>query len=194
MAVIIGLTGGIGSGKTIIMNYIETLGYKTYYADDAGKKVMENPEIVTEITKLLGKEILENGRLDRKKISAAVFADPQKLKNLNNIIHPAVKKDFENVVKVLPEKEIIVKESAILFESGAYKQCDYTILVTAPEDVRIERVMQRDKVSFEEVKSRIRNQWTDEEKAKLAHFVVQNLNLNQAFIQISDILNNILRN
>lgn len=194
MAIIVGLTGGIGSGKTSIMKHIEALGYSTYYADDAGKKVMENPGVIAKITRLLGEEVLENGILNRKKISAAVFADPEKLKALNGIVHPAVKEDFEAFIAARPEREIVVKESAILFESGAYKQCDYTVLITAPEEVRIERVMQRDKISAEEVRNRIRNQWTDEEKAKLAHFVVQNLNLNQAFIQISNILNNILRN
>lgn len=189
MAKIIGLTGGIGSGKTSIMKHIETLGYKVYYADDAGKKVMQQKEIVEQIVSLLGKDVLdENQDLNRKAIAEIVFSNPEKLKALNEIVHPAVAKDFDNFLKDLEENELVIKESAILFESKANENCDLVILITAPEDIRIQRVMARDNSSFEEVKKRIDNQMSDNIKEKKSDYVINNLTLSDSFKEIAKIL------
>lgn len=192
MAKIIGLTGGIGSGKTSIMKHIESLGYKVYYADDAGKKVMQQKEIIEQIVILFGKHVLdENQNLDRKAIAEIVFSNPEKLKALNEIVHPAVAKDFEKFLKDLEENELVIKESAILFESKANENCDLVILITAPEDIRIERVMARDNSSFEEVKARINNQLSDAVKKEKADFVINNISLCESFDEIAMILKKI---
>jgi len=189
MAKIIGLTGGIGSGKTSIMKFIETLGYKVYYTDDAGKRIMQEKEIIDKIVLLLGESILNNDlSLNRKAIADIVFNDSIKLDKLNQIIHPAVAKDFENFISNLDENELVIKESAILFESKANEKCDVVILITAPEDLRIERVMLRDNSTLENVKSRIRNQISDEIKKNKSDYVINNLTLAQSFDEIANIL------
>lgn len=194
MAIVVGLTGGIGSGKTTVMKRVEALGYKVYNADEAGKRVMEQPEIILQVQKIFDQNVIsESGNLDRKKIASIVFNDSDKLTKLNTIIHPAVAHDFEKRIAEMGEKEIVVKESAILFESGAYKKCDFTILITAPESLRIKRVVERDGISEEEVKNRINNQFSDAKKIKLSNFVVNNVNLKEAFFEIEMILKGILR-
>ena len=188
---IVGLTGGIGSGKSTILQYIASLGYPVYIADDAGKKMMKSPEIIQQIVDALGDNVLTEGVLDTKKIGKIVFQSAEDLAALNAIIHPAVQKDFEAFVKDHLSYPLIVKESAILFESGADQACDFTIVITAPEALRIARVMERDNVSKEDVQRRIKNQWSDDEKAKKADFVVENVHLEEAFKQISEILSKI---
>lgn len=189
MAKIIGLTGGIGSGKTSIMKYIETLGYKVYYADDAGRKVMQEKEVIDKIVSVLGSDVLdENHALNRKAIAEIVFSNSEKLKELNNIIHPAVANDFKNFVSNLPKNEIVVKESAILFESKSNEDCDFVILITAPEEIRINRVMKRDNLTFEEVKRRIDNQMADDIKIEMSDFVISNISLEQSYKEILKIL------
>jgi len=118
--------------------------------------------------------------LDNKKLAKIVFSDKEKLTQLNNIIHPAVKRDFEAFAYQHQQEKLILKETALLFETGIYKSCDYSILITAPEEIRIARVMKRDNIDREEVVKRMKNQWKDEEKAKLADFVVQNITLEVA--------------
>lgn len=192
MARIIGLTGGIGSGKSSIMKHIETLGYKVYYADDAGKKVMQQKEIIDQIVLLFGSGVLnEDLTLNRKKIAEIVFVDSDKLQALNQIVHPAVAKDFDNFLKNLKENELVIKESAILFESKSNENCDIVILITAPEEVRIQRVMTRDNSTFDEVKIRIDNQISDEIKKEKSDYIINNLTLNKSFEEIAKILKNI---
>jgi dephospho-CoA kinase len=184
---IIGITGGIGSGKTTITKYIESLDYPVYIADDEAKKLLDTEEVVNEIRNTFGEEIIENNLVDKKKLATFVFGNENKLKQLNEIIHPKVRKHFINWLKQW-DKPFVVKEAAILFESGAYKDCDFTILVTAPEDVRIDRVIKRDNTNKEDVIKRIRSQWSDEDKAKLADFVIQNVDLEQSKKEIDEIL------
>ncbi|SFO30387.1 dephospho-CoA kinase [Paenimyroides ummariense] len=195
MMKIIGVTGGIGSGKTTIINYIKEKGFAVYIADDAGKKVMQKPEIIQQINELFNKEVLlEDGFLDRSKIASLVFTDNDKLQQLNNIVHPAVGLDFEEFKKENSNEKVIFKETAVLFESGSYKKCDATILITAPLEIRIQRVMQRDNITKEQVESRIKNQLSDDEKAALATYIVENIDLKQAFKSIDDIITKILIN
>ncbi|HLV51104.1 MAG TPA: dephospho-CoA kinase [Flavobacterium sp.] len=193
MAKIIGLTGGIGSGKTTIVNYIASKNIPVYIADDAGKRVMEQAEIIQRINLLFdGKVLLNNGQLDRKKIASLVFNDSEKLEALNKIVHPAVADDFKLFCQKFEKEVVIVKESAILFESGAYKNCDATILVTAPQSVRIHRVMKRDNISEEEVEQRMKNQMSDEEKIPYADFVITNIDLKEAYKQTDAVLSQFL--
>lgn len=192
---IVGVTGGIGSGKTTIINYIKSKGFAVYIADDAGKKVMQKPEIIQQINELFRNEVLlEDGFLNRSKIAALVFNDYEKLQQLNNIVHPAVALDFEEFKRENASEKVIFKETAVLFESGSYKNCDATILITAPLEIRINRVIQRDNISKEQVQSRIKNQLPDQEKAALATYIVENVDLQKAFKSIDDIINKILIN
>ncbi|HLW63608.1 MAG TPA: dephospho-CoA kinase [Flavobacterium sp.] len=193
MAKIIGLTGGIGSGKSSIMKHIETLGYVTYYTDDAAKKLMESEALISELMKRFDKyDILSNGKIDRKKLAAIVFQNPEELEILNQIVHPAVEKDFLDFVEENSEQKMIFKESAILIESGTYKKCDATILVTAPQNLRVERVMKRDNISREEVLHRMKNQMSDKEKAQYADFIITNIDLEEAYHQTEAILKQFL--
>lgn len=193
-AKIIGLTGGIGSGKTTIVNYIASKGIPVYIADEGGRKVMQKPEIINKISTLFeGCVLLENGQLNREKIAALVFDNETLLKGLNSIVHPAVEQDFKEFIKQNDNAQIIVKEAAILFESGAYKNCDVTILITAPREIRIKRVMKRDKINREAVLKRMKNQMSDDKKRLLADFVVQNIDLKQTYDKIDKIIEKVLK-
>jgi len=190
---IIGLTGGIGSGKTTIVNYIASKGIPVYIADDGGRKVMQKAEVIKEINALFkGTVLLENGQLNREKIAALVFENKGLLKGLNKIVHPAVAQDFNNFLDQNCNAQIIVKEAAILFESGSYKDCDATILITAPVETRIKRVMKRDGIDREAVLKRMKNQMSDEEKRELADFVIQNIELKQSYKEIDEIIKKVL--
>jgi dephospho-CoA kinase len=178
----VGITGGIGSGKTTVCKIFESLGVPVYYADDRAKWLTENdPDIVAAIKSLFTDDIFKDGRLDRKKVSSIVFSDKNKLQQLNAIIHPAVFKDAEHWQKEQSEKNIpySLKEAALLFESGSYKELDKIILVSAPLQLRIERVMQRDSTSEEEVLNRINHQMPENEKGKMADFIINNVELEE---------------
>ena len=191
MTKIIGLTGGIGSGKTTIANYFAEKGIPVYIADDEARKIAESPEILKSIRALLGDEVFNNEKLDRVKVSQIVFNDTDKLKQLNEIIHPAVKKHFKNWVLQHSNFDFIVYETAILFESRSYKQCDIVISVIAPTETRIKRVMIRDSVSREEVLNRIKNQLSDENLIKKSDFIIDNNKLEETKHQVDKILKKI---
>ena len=191
MTKIIGLTGGIGSGKTTIANYFAEKGIPVYIADDEARKITESPEILQSIRALFGDEVFNSEKLDRVKVSQIVFNDTDKLKQLNEIIHPAVKKHFKNWVLQHSNFDFIVYETAILFESGSYKQCDVVISVIAPIETRIKRVMIRDSVSREEVLNRIKNQLSDENLIKKSDFIIDNNKLEETKHQVDKILKKI---
>jgi dephospho-CoA kinase len=187
---VVGITGGIGSGKTTITKYIESLGYPVYIADDEAKKLIDTPEVIKELVEIFGEKIIQNNLVDKKKLATFVFGNESNLKKLNEIIHPKVRQHFIKWSKQF-DNSIVVKEAAILFESGAYKDCNYTILVTASEDVRVERVISRDNTTKKEVLKRIRSQWSDEDKAKLADFVIENVDLEKSKQEIEKIIEKI---
>lgn len=189
MTKIIGLTGGIGSGKTTLANYIASKGIPVYIADVEAKKLMEKPKVIQEIIKTFGEDVKGANGIDKAKLSKLVFDSPDKLKQLNAIIHPKVGKHFEKWIKKNESHVIIVKEAAILFESGAYKNCDKIITVVVPENIRIQRVVQRDNATEEMVKSRIKNQWSDEQRMALSDYIVRNENLEEAKNQVDVIIN-----
>jgi dephospho-CoA kinase len=189
MTKIIGLTGGIGSGKTTVAKYFASKGIPVYIADDAAKAIMDEPKVVQEVQAIFPQNvILKNGLLDRSTIRELVFADKSKLEQLNKIIHPKVKSDFENWLKKNKKAPFIIKEVAILFETNGQKYCDATILVTAPIETRIKRVLERDSTSRETILQIINNQLPEEEKMKLATFVVTNENLNITYKTVDNLI------
>ena len=188
MTKIIGLTGGIGSGKTTIANYFKKLGIPVYIADDEARKITDNPEILKEIQTLFGTEVFDDHQLNRQKLAKIVFDDPNKLQQLNAIVHPAVKKHFENWLKQHLNEPFVIKETAILFESGSYKDCDIIITVIVPLEIRIKRVIDRDKISREAVLKRIKQQWSDEQKIEKSTYIIDNLEIESAKRQVDEIL------
>ena len=189
MTKIIGLTGGIGSGKTTIARYIESKGVPVYIADIEAKKVMEQPKIITALQTAFGTDIVSNDTVNRTKLSKIVFNNPEKLAILNRIVHPAVKEHFKDWLNVHQSSPFVVKETAILFETGGNNDCYKTITVVAPLDIRIERVVKRDGITKEQVKQRMNNQWTDRQRIEASDFVVINERIDTARKQVDEILN-----
>ena len=188
MTKIIGLTGGIGTGKTMVAEYFKSLGIPVYIADKEARQLMTSENIINALSNEFGKEILENGILNREKIAQLVFNNTKKLQKLNSIVHPEVKKHFDNWVEKHKNYPFVVKEAAILFESGSYKYCDTIITVTAPLETRLQRVMKRDKTDRESVLKRIENQWTDEQRIAKSNYVIHNLSVESTKKQVDEIL------
>lgn len=188
MAKTIGLTGGIGSGKTTIAKYFMKKGIPVYIADVEAKKVMQSSTVVNAIKNAFGNSIFEGNDLRRDKLAEIVFNDPEKLKVLNGIVHPAVKEDFKEWLLQHDAYSFIVYESAILFESGTYKDFDTIIAVTAPLELRIERVIERDKTTREHVLKRINSQWTDAQRISKSDYIIENIDLEIAKNEIDNIL------
>lgn len=171
----IGITGGIGSGKTTVCKLFENLNVPVYYADERAKYIINNDlSIKNKIIHLFGEDIYNENGLDRKKLALIVFNNKLKLNQLNNVIHPEINIDFLDWSLDHFESPYILKEAALLFETGSYKQLDKVITVFCPLNLRIQRVLNRDKVTELEVKSRMKNQWNDEVKIRIADFVVTN--------------------
>lgn len=188
MTKIIGLTGGIGSGKTTIASHFMAAGIPVYIADDEAREIMQSEEIVEEIRKTFGSEIFENDILNREKLAQIVFNNPEKLKLLNAIIHPAVKKHFRNWIVKHKNLPFIIYEAAILFESGSYRDCDKIITVTAPMESRIQRVIKRDNTTREQVLKRINAQWADNQRTAKSDFVIENSSPEIAKSEVDKIL------
>lgn len=188
---IIGLTGGIGSGKSIVAEIFRMLGIYVFDSDSESKIIMnQNDYIINRIKKRFGDDLYENSILNRKKLAEIIFYRPEAIEFINALVHPVVIVEFENRIS-RTESPYYIIESAILFESDAYKQVDKVICVTAPEKVRIERVMKRDNVTFENVKARLNNQMLEQEKIKRSDFIIRNNN-NPLIPQIMEIHRSIL--
>lgn len=188
MVKIIGLTGGIGSGKTTVANYINSFGIPVYIADDEARKITHSAIITEAIKSTFGDAVFENEILNREKLAKIVFNDPEKLEKLNKIVHPAVKKHFEQWLLQHKNVPCVIYEAAILFESGSYKNCDFIITVTAPIELRIQRVMERDKTTRKLVLKRINAQWTDEQRISKSDFVIENTSIKTTKLEIVKIL------
>ncbi len=176
MALHVGITGGIGSGKTLVCKLFATLGIPVYYADDRAKEILQNDgNIITAVKELLGDEAyLPDGTLNRRFIASQVFDDAGLLAQYNAIIHPAVIRDADDWMRRHDSATYVLKEAALLFESGSYKTVDKIICITAPEALRIARVRLRDNVSEQEVRQRMNNQWSDASRIALSDFVIHN--------------------
>lgn len=173
----VGLTGGIGSGKSTVSKIFETLGVKIFHADEEAKKILaENAEVIDAVKKLFGNDIYDkNNNPDRRKIAEIIFRDKKKLEKLNSIIHPKVFEAFAQWIAGIPSNHpYVIKEAALLYESGSYKTLDKMIAVYSPLPLRMKRVMERDKCSEKEFLARAENQMPDEEKIKRADFIIYN--------------------
>jgi dephospho-CoA kinase len=169
-----GITGSIGSGKSVVCSIFECLGVPIFHADRVSRTLLdENKDVQQKVTSLLGNDVFVNGKPDRKKIAYIVFNNAEKLAGLNAIIHPAVREAFGNWLNQ-QKASLVLEEAAIMFESGAYKGLDMVMVVTAPEKLRIERVMKRDGITETDIRSRMKNQWTEEEKVAKANHVLVN--------------------
>ena len=170
----VGLTGGIGSGKSTVAQVFEVLGIPVYYADDAAKKLMNEDPLLKEKLKIaFGEAVYTNGLLNRQVLSSIVFNDKEKLALLNSIVHPATILDAHKWM-LGQSAPYVIKEAALLYESGSAKQLDKIIGVYAPAQLRIQRVMQRDSITEKEVLSRINKQMDEEEKMALCDYVINN--------------------
>jgi dephospho-CoA kinase len=188
MTKIIGLTGGIGSGKTMIANYIQSKGVPVYIADDEAKKIMKAAEVKELICSEFGDAVLKNDIIDNSMLAQLVFNNPDKLQKLNGIVHPLVASHFEEWLKKHNDFPFIIKEAAILFESGSFKNCDAIITVIAPLETRIRRILKRDETTREGILQRIQSQWSDEEKMSKSDFVIQNSTRKDTINQVDEIL------
>ena len=194
MIATVGLTGGIGSGKTTIANLFALhFSIPIYRADTKAKElVANNKQLQQEIVTLLGEEAFVEGRYNTSFVAQEVFSNKEKLDKLNAIIHPYVQQDFLQW-KQSQQAPYVIKEAAILFESGSYRDCDFIIMVTAPLEERIKRVMLRDKIDRETVEKRIKNQWNDEKKIELSTFVIENREIDKNLDKIEIIHSKIVK-
>jgi len=192
--IIVGITGGIGSGKTMVCNIFRQLGVPVYEADVEAKKLVEShSEIQDQIKKEISEDAFnKKGKLDRQKLSSIVFKDETSLKKLNKIVHPYVIRHFAEWKKQNNDVAYVLKEAAILFESGTNQDCDQVITITAPEELRIKRTMQRDKRTKDEVEQIMKRQWSDEEKIKKSDFVIVNDEHEMVIPQLLEIHDKIL--
>jgi len=184
---IIGLTGGIGSGKSSVLEVFSAKGIACYQSDHQAKKLMQEDErLVEQIKALFGDDIYKENQLDRVQLADLVFSDKAILESLNAIVHPAVQKDFKVFISE-QDAPYVLNEAAILFESGGAEVCDAVILVTAPELLRIERVMKRENIDPKSIRARMNHQWSDNQKIPLADFIIDNIEWDKTLESIEDI-------
>ncbi|MHC5354626.1 dephospho-CoA kinase [Myroides sp. LJL115] len=189
---IVGLTGGIGSGKTTVAKLFMDHGVPVYISDHRAKHIMESSTVATLVQEAFEQNVLDdNGKLDRQIIRNLVFEDTVLLEKLNNIVHPLVKEDFLKWVDSNKDQSFVLKESAILFEKQLHKDCDMVILVVAPEEVRIQRVMERDKVSSDNIRQIMNNQLEDVSKIPLSDYIIENVDMNLVKEQVKCIVSRI---
>lgn len=173
-AKIIGLTGGIGSGKSLIARIFHLMSFPVYNADDEAKKLyLTDPDLRSGVIELFGEQAFANGSLNRTYLAQIVFHDQQKLEQLNALVHPAVRRHFAQWLEQ-QDAAFVIREAAILFESGSYKDCHQVITVAALEEVRIHRVKTRDDASISDIKARINKQWSDQQRREKADFEIVN--------------------
>ena len=190
---IVGLTGGIGSGKSTVLNEFKYLGIKTYSADNAAKTLINTDRgLIDSIKKVFGNKIYKKNKLDTKQLSKTVFQDSDKLEVLNSIIHPAVLNDFDSFVRANDEI-YIVKEVAIIFETKSEKAYDKIILVRAPLEERIKRVLSRDDTSRDEVINKIKNQVDDSSIISKCDYIIDNYNLSDLKDKVAKIHKDLIR-
>ena len=189
----IGITGGIGSGKSFVCRIIAAMGYPVFYSDQVAKDIMVNTQdAISEIKAVFGEEAYTNsGELNKEYLSEQIFNDVSLRDAINKIVHPKVRLAFETLAKNSNAK-LIFNEAAILFETGAYKKFDKIILVTAPKEVRINRVIKRDNIAKEAVENRMKAQWPDEKKAELADFIINNDEKEMLLPQIEKIISKLI--
>jgi len=183
----VGITGNMGSGKSTVAKIFSVLKIPVYHADDEAKKFLDTPEVMARLQATFGSSVVKDNRVDRKALAGIVFNDDQKLKELNNIIHPLVKEDYHRWCENHKDFPYTLQEAAILVESGFYRLMDKVIVVSAPEDVRISRIIERDGATRQEVLSRMQNQYSESQLRAHADFVIDNGGSNLVIPQVLDI-------
>lgn len=188
------LTGGIGSGKTTVAKVFKDIGIPVYIADDEAKKLMLRSKIIRrKLIHLFGNEAYTEEGLNKPYLSKAIFNDKSLLQKMNAIVHPKVGKHYKKWL--LKQKSLYtIKEAAIVFENGTYKNYNFIITVTAPKTIRLERVLKRDNSTKDKVEAIMRNQWNDTDKVKLAHFVINNITLDSTRMQVLEIHKKLIKN
>jgi dephospho-CoA kinase len=191
----IGITGGIGSGKSYICSILEKMGYPVFYADKVSKSILaSDPIIISKIKSLLGEQAYHlDGSVNTAYIANQIFNDDEKLATVNGIMHPAVRLAFDSFAK-LQNNALVFNEAAIIFEAGGHEKFDKTILVIAPKAVKIKRILTRDAISESEIESRMAKQWSDDQKIPLADYIIKNGDNDMLLPQINEILVDILPN
>lgn len=186
----IGITGGIGSGKTTVCRVFETLGIPVFYADTVAKSIMVvDPLLISGVKQAFGpSSYFEDGTLNNKHIAGIVFSNPQELAKLNKMVHPAVFRAFDNWLETVDSSApYVLKEAALLFESESYKMCDQSILVIAPHQLKLDRVIARDSVTADQVTARMDKQFSDEQKMELADFILYNNESQSVITQVMEL-------
>jgi dephospho-CoA kinase len=189
----VGITGSIGSGKTLVCDIFKQLGVPVFNADKEAKMIFGETEIVRQMTERFGEEIyVDKGMIDRKLLASKLFGNQPAIDFVNGLVHPAVRMKFEKWSANVADADYLLYEAAIIFETGYYKQLNATILVTAPEKLRLKRVTERDQVDEEAVMKRMEHQWPDEKKIPLADYVINNDGNNHLIPQVLAIHEQIL--
>lgn len=190
--ILIGITGGIGSGKTVVSDILRVKEIPVYDADNESKRlIVSDDTLKSKLTQLLGDDIyFADGSLNRKLMASKIFHDKDLITQVNQIIHPAVGRDFSCWAEK-QKSPIVATECALLFESGLNKRIDYSIMVYAPLPIRIQRAMQRDNATREQIEARIKNQMDDDKKRDLADFVIMNDNRTAILPQVNQLLSNL---
>ena len=189
----IGITGGIGAGKSIVSRIIESMGFPVFYSDIESKKITNNhPKVKTGLISLFGEEVYQNEELNKPFLAQKIFSSDENRIAVNSLIHPLVRQAFEDFVMLNNNSPLVFNEAAILFETGSYKNFDVNVLVTADIEARIDRVMKRDNVSRDQVMARMNKQWPDEEKVELADYLIENNTDSPVLKQVESLVENLL--
>jgi dephospho-CoA kinase len=184
----IGITGGIGAGKSLVAEIIKAMGYPVYNSDERAKELTDsNPKIKAGLIHLFGEEIYQNDKLNKFALAQAIFSDETLREKVNALIHPIVREDY-NLWALAQNNSLVFNESAILFETGSFKNFDAIILVYAPKELRIKRIMKRDNCSENEVLKRMNSQFSDEEKYRLTEFRILNDEQTPLLEQVEEII------
>ena len=188
---IVGITGGIGSGKSLVAKIICASDDTAYYHADKEAKLLMNtsPSLKENIIAVFGEKSYQDNTLDRKYISSLVFKEPKLLKSLNSIVHPAVKEHFRNFIASQKENTLIIYENAILFETNGDLICNIIISVNAPEEIRVKRVMERDNATKKQVKDIIKNQWSETKRNLLSNYTILNIEKEETLLKTKNIYN-----
>ena len=185
--IIVGLTGGIGSGKSTVAKMFAELGIPIYDADSEAKGLMNRSKVIRrKLIALFGEKAYLKSGLNRPYLAERIFNDEALLKEMNAIVHPKVASHFKRWIK-RQDSAYVIREAAILFESGTYKDCDFIITVSAPKEERIKRVVLRDKSTAERVKAIMKNQWTDDKRRAMSDFIIENTDLQKTRRQVEKI-------
>jgi len=190
--IIVGLTGGIGSGKTTVAKMFQSLGIPVYIADEEAKKIMNSSKIIKrKLIELFGENAYLKGQLNKPFIASSIFNNKLLLEKMNAIIHPKVASHFKKWAQK-QDAPYVINETAILFENNSYKNYDLIITVTASKELKIKRLLNRDDTTLENIEAIMNNQWSDEEKIKLSQFVIVNYELKNTEKQVIEIHQQIL--